>query len=53
MIRRLEEAQAYSTLKQSLANKYLHDIERYMDGKHEFIQEIDRKAAEWRIQQSI
>jgi GrpB-like predicted nucleotidyltransferase (UPF0157 family) len=49
----LEEAQAYSTLKQSLANKYPLDIERYMDGKHEFIQEIDRKAAEWQMQQSI
>jgi GrpB-like predicted nucleotidyltransferase (UPF0157 family) len=46
----LEEAQAYSTLKQSLANKYPLDIERYMDGKYEFIQEIDRKAAEWQIQ---
>jgi GrpB-like predicted nucleotidyltransferase (UPF0157 family) len=44
----LEDAQSYSTLKQSLADKYPHDIESYMDGKHDFIQEIDRKAAEWR-----
>jgi GrpB-like predicted nucleotidyltransferase (UPF0157 family) len=49
----LEDAQAYSILKRSLAEKYPDDIERYMDGKHEFIQEIDRKAAEWRMQQSI
>jgi GrpB-like predicted nucleotidyltransferase (UPF0157 family) len=49
----IEDALTYSTLKRSLANKYPYDIERYMDGKHDFIQEIDRKAAEWRMQQSI
>jgi GrpB-like predicted nucleotidyltransferase (UPF0157 family) len=49
----IEDAQSYSTIKQSLANKYPHDIERYMDGKHEFIQEIDCKAAAWRMQRSI
>jgi GrpB-like predicted nucleotidyltransferase (UPF0157 family) len=48
----LENAQSYSTLKQSLAKKYPHDIESYMDGKHDFIQEIDRKAAKWRRQNS-
>jgi GrpB-like predicted nucleotidyltransferase (UPF0157 family) len=48
----LEEAQAYSSLKQSLAEKYPDDIEGYMDGKHDFIQEIDRKAAKWRMQKS-
>ena len=49
----LEDAQAYNILKQSLAEKYPHDIDRYIDGKSGFIQEIDRKAAEWRMQQSI
>jgi GrpB-like predicted nucleotidyltransferase (UPF0157 family) len=44
----LEQAQAYSTLKRSLGSKYPNDIKGYMDGKHDFIQEIDRKAAEWR-----
>jgi GrpB-like predicted nucleotidyltransferase (UPF0157 family) len=44
----VEDALTYSTLKRSLAEKYPHDIKGYMDGKHEFIQEIDRKAAEWR-----
>jgi GrpB-like predicted nucleotidyltransferase (UPF0157 family) len=44
----LEDAQSYSTLKQSLAEKYPNDIEEYMNGKQNFIQEIDRKAAEWR-----
>jgi GrpB-like predicted nucleotidyltransferase (UPF0157 family) len=48
-----EEAQAYSTLKQSLAEKYPHDIDRYIDGKSGFIQEVDRKAAEWRMPQLI
>jgi GrpB-like predicted nucleotidyltransferase (UPF0157 family) len=48
-----EEAQAYSELKQSLAEQYPLDIEKYMDGKDGFIQEIDRKAAEWLTQQPI
>jgi GrpB-like predicted nucleotidyltransferase (UPF0157 family) len=45
----LEDAESYSVLKQSLAKKYPHDIKKYMDGKHDFIQEIDRKAAEWKM----
>jgi GrpB-like predicted nucleotidyltransferase (UPF0157 family) len=48
----IEEALTYSSLKRSLAEKYPDDIESYMDGKHDFIQEIDRKAAEWRRQKS-
>jgi GrpB-like predicted nucleotidyltransferase (UPF0157 family) len=48
-----EEAQAYSELKRLLADKYPLDIEKYMDGKNRFIQEIDRQAAEWRRQQLI
>ncbi len=48
----LEDAESYSMLKQSLAAKHPDDIEEYMDGKHDFIQEIDRKAAEWRRQNS-
>ncbi len=47
----LEDAESYSMLKQSLAEKYPNDIESYMDGKSDFIQEIDRKAAEWKIEQ--
>ena len=47
----LEDAQAYSTLKQTLAEKYPDDIDRYIAGKSEFIQEIDCQAAEWRRQQ--
>jgi GrpB-like predicted nucleotidyltransferase (UPF0157 family) len=48
----IDDALAYSSLKRSLAEKYPHDIEGYMDGKHDFIQEIDHKAAEWRRQNS-
>ncbi len=44
----IEDALIYSLLKRSLAKKHPYDIQGYMDGKHELIQEIDRKAAEWR-----
>ncbi len=40
-----KEAQAYSDLKRALAAQHPNDTEAYMDGKHEFIQEIDRRAA--------
>ena len=43
-----ETALEYSKLKQQLAQKYPHDIQSYMDGKAEFISEIDKKAARWR-----
>lgn len=42
-------AQVYSDLKRRLAKKYPTDIESYMDGKDEFIQETDKKAAQWRL----
>lgn len=48
MISHPVEAQEYSDLKRKLAKKYPHDIEGYMDGKDEFIKDIDRKAALWR-----
>ncbi|MBD2571344.1 GrpB family protein [Anabaena lutea] len=48
MIAHSEDAQKYSDLKRELAKKYPDNIESYMDGKDCFIQEIDRKAAEWR-----
>ena len=37
----------YSNLKQELARKHPQNIDRYMDGKDDFIKEIDRKAARW------
>jgi GrpB-like predicted nucleotidyltransferase (UPF0157 family) len=42
-----ETALEYSELKQQLAQKYPTDIESYMDGKAEFISEVDKKAAQW------
>jgi GrpB-like predicted nucleotidyltransferase (UPF0157 family) len=43
-----ETALEYSKLKQQLAQKYPTDIQSYMDGKAEFISEVDKKAAQWR-----
>ena len=39
-------AQEYGDLKRTLAAKHPDDIEAYMDGKGEFIKEIDRRAAQ-------
>lgn len=41
-------AQTYGKLKEELAEKYPEDIESYMQGKNNFIQEIDRKAKIWK-----
>jgi GrpB-like predicted nucleotidyltransferase (UPF0157 family) len=51
MISHPEEAQRYSELKRQLAAKYPQNIDGYMDGKDDFIKEIDRKAALWHISQ--
>ncbi len=40
-------AQAYSRLKQALAQKYAEDINSYMAGKDAFIKEFDKKAKVW------
>jgi GrpB-like predicted nucleotidyltransferase (UPF0157 family) len=42
------KAQAYSQLKEKLAEKYRHDSVAYTAGKNEFVREIDQKAARWR-----
>lgn len=44
-----EDARKYSQLKQKLAMMYPNDIDGYVNGKDEFIKEIDKKAAAWRI----
>lgn len=46
MLTHPDAAQAYSDLKRELAAKYPSDSEAYMDGKDEFIQEIDRRDAQ-------
>ncbi|MBC7880723.1 MAG: GrpB family protein [Anaerolineae bacterium] len=43
-----EDAQKYSQLKQKLAKQYPNDVDGYVNGKDEFIKDIDKKAAEWR-----
>ncbi|WP_070121196.1 GrpB family protein [Bacillus marinisedimentorum] len=42
-----QEAAEYAKLKENLAIQFPADIDHYIDGKHDFIQGIDRKAAEW------
>ena len=48
MIAHSEEAQAYSRLKEELAQKFPEDIESYIEGKDGFIKEMNRKAQAWR-----
>ena len=48
MLAHPEDAQQYSELKRELAKKYPQDIDGYMDGKDEFIKDMDKKAAQWR-----
>lgn len=43
-----EEAKAYAQLKQDLAAKYAEDRKAYTAGKQEFIDDVLRKAEEWR-----
>ncbi|MBE7382255.1 MAG: GrpB family protein [Leptolyngbya sp. SIO1E4] len=52
MIAHPEDAQSYSELKQRLAREYPTNIDGYMDGKDEFIREIDKKAAQWKALQT-
>ncbi|WP_268877097.1 GrpB family protein [Niallia nealsonii] len=42
-----KEAQQYSPLRQTLAQKHLLDIPKYIAGKKDYIQEIDEKAKNW------
>jgi GrpB-like predicted nucleotidyltransferase (UPF0157 family) len=51
MIAHPEDAQRYSELKRRLTRKYPTNINGYMDGKDEFIKEMDTKAAQWRTLQ--
>ena len=43
-----KQAQKYSRLKETLADKHSHNIRKYIEGKNDFIAEIDNKAAKWR-----
>lgn len=48
MIAHPAEAQSYSRLKRKLAEEHPQSIDGYMDGKDDFIKEMDRRAARWR-----
>ena len=43
-----EEARAYGRLKEKLAREFPTDFEAYMDGKHAFVQERERRALAWK-----
>lgn len=43
-----DDAQAYADLKIQVAKDNPHDIYGYMDGKHDFIQSMIKKAQAWR-----
>ena len=47
-----EEAQKYSELKRKLAAEHPQNIEAYMDGKDDFIKEIDCRAAKQLVSQT-
>lgn len=38
----------YANLKKELAKQYPYDIDGYCDGKHEFVQKMEKEALEWR-----
>lgn len=43
-----ETAKEYGNLKSQLAHQFSKDIERYSDGKNDFIQNLERMALEWK-----
>lgn len=42
-----QEAQKYSELKRNLAAEHSQNMDAYMDGKDDFIKEIDLQAVQW------
>ncbi|MDM5189807.1 GrpB family protein [Bacillus sp. DX4.1] len=47
MMAHCEEVEAYATLKRELAERFTYDAEQYVEGKDEFVRNIDEKAKEW------
>ena len=43
-----DEAAAYAKLKLELAARFPNDNDGYCDGKHEFVQDLERRALRWR-----
>ncbi len=48
MIAHPKEAKKYSQLKQNLAVRFPTNIQKYMEGKNDYIKEIDKKAKNWK-----
>ncbi|MGD6804058.1 GrpB family protein [Rossellomorea vietnamensis] len=44
---RKNEAEKYGRLKSELAAKYPNDIEAYIEGKKDFVQELEMRALKW------
>jgi len=51
MISHPSDAQRYSELKRNLAKAHPENMDAYIDGKDDFIKEMDRRAAQWRESQ--
>ena len=52
MIAHPVDAQRYSELKRKLAEEHPQSLDGYMDGKDDFIKEMDQRAARWRTSQA-
>jgi GrpB-like predicted nucleotidyltransferase (UPF0157 family) len=52
MIAHPVEAQRYSELKRRLAEEHPQDMDGYIEGKDDFIKEMDERAAHWRTSQT-
>ena len=42
-----DDAKKYCELKEMLADRFPKDIEAYMDGKDDFIKNLEQKAIQW------
>lgn len=51
LIAKPEDARKYSDLKRKLAQENPQNMDRYINGKGDFIKEMDRRAAQWRASQ--
>ena len=43
-----DEAAAYADIKKKLAARFRYDNDGYCDGKHEFVQQLEKRALRWR-----
>lgn len=48
LISHREDMMTYGKLKERLANQFPNDIEGYSHGKHDFVQNLERRAVEWK-----